>query len=148
MKKQNTFKAALAVLAFGTVVASVPVMAADRTMARFDIPFEFVVGNDVLPAGHYEVSLVPDTRVMVRDISEAKSHVVGLSLDRQTRPYVHAEKSQLRFHRYGNTMYLTAVWGAGHLDARMVKPGKSMMEAQKTDVGAATESSSVTIDQQ
>jgi hypothetical protein len=139
MKNLNTYKAALAVLALGTLVGTMTAAAADRSMARFDIPFQFVVGNEVLPAGHYEVVLVPDARVAVREVSEAKTHIVGLTRNFQSRSSVNSEKSLLRFSKYGDTLFLSAVWGAGDVDARTVAPGKPMIEASKADAGASAE---------
>ena len=139
MKNLNTYKAAFAVLALGTLVGTMTAAAADRSVARFDIPFQFVVGNEVLPAGQYEVVVVPDARVMVREVSEAKSHIVGLTRNLQSRPYTNTEKSLVRFSKFGGTMYLSAVWAAGNVDARTVTPGKRMIEASKADADGGAE---------
>jgi hypothetical protein len=73
----------------------------------FVVPFEFSVGQKVLPAGEYTVT--GETQILRIQSKDGKEHVIALPL----RTRVSAQwprESKLMFKRYGDRYYLSQVW--------------------------------------
>ena len=124
-------KATLTVLAAAALFCAAP-MRAQRASTRFEIPFAFVAGSEMYPAGVYEFTYDPFARILVRAITESTTHVVPLAAKYESRPMASIEKSRLRFQQYGGTMFLTVVWAAGHEDGRAVAVSPRLIEARNT----------------
>ncbi len=79
---------------------------------RANIPFSFTVRGRTLPAGEYEVSRVNDdgNTLQITNIDHRHQHAIveteGVKGSRQHR-------SELVFHRYGDSYFLYEVWTAG-----------------------------------
>jgi len=74
---------------------------------KFTVPFQFNVGNEVLPAGEYTVYVENQTIRLQK--SDGKANAIALS-----RRTVHAGESnrevKLTFRQFGVHMYLSQVW--------------------------------------
>lgn len=110
-------------LALGTVfalAAVIPSRADDRAKddrARFDvrIPFEFVVGNHVMPPGLYRVEQLLGSSseleiLMVRCLESRVYQAVTTAVVTSEDPQV---ASRLVFRRYGNRSFLAGLWIRG-----------------------------------
>ena len=93
------------------VVAAVSVHAQNSNF-KVNIPFDFIVGSQTLPAGQYSVGVPTITGVVTINCVDHK----GASLMIGTLPQsaVGAQNEEkLVFHRYNNTYFLANIWGAG-----------------------------------
>ncbi|HUA15568.1 MAG TPA: hypothetical protein VMG31_09730 [Verrucomicrobiae bacterium] len=110
----------LALVTLCVIVAVAPCCAVDGAeddRSKFDvkIPFEFIVGSHVMPAGRYRLERVlgsdSDSDILLirglekRDYQAITANVVA-SADVQA-------PSRLVFHRYGNRAFLSELWIRG-----------------------------------
>jgi hypothetical protein len=78
---------------------------------RAHVPFDFVLGNNVYPAGEYAVQAVTADSFLlcVRNKDEQKS-ITMVSIP--VAPSNPAKQTMLVFRRVGNTYFLHRVWSA------------------------------------
>jgi hypothetical protein len=103
-----------------------------------DIPFEFAIGQKVLPAGEYTVNPGAAPGVLViggRDAS-VFTQTIPSSTNSGTVP-----GSKLVFNRYGNTYFLSQVWNAEN--QRGYRLPKSKTEREMARNAGRTELASV-----
>jgi hypothetical protein len=101
---------------------------------RVNVPFDFIVGSQTLPAGQYSV----DVKTVSRSVSlhcidrRGAAEAIGLPL-----PAADGAQNQemLVFHRYNNTYFLTQVWGNGS-DGRKLPTTKRERELAAQKVNA------------
>ena len=92
-----------------------------RHTQNFTVPFQFNVGNEVLPAGEYTV-IVENQTVRVRK-SDGKANALALS--RRTVSASHSDsKVKLTFRQYGDQVYLSQVWLADGLGRELNRQRK------------------------
>ena len=115
---------ALAASGFGQM--SIPLQA--------NIPFDFQVGNNVLPAGEYRLEPMNST-LLIRSTENSK-HALMI-LVRNCTGRKEQDKSKLVFHRYGSNYFLSKIWVAGETAGSEVPTGNREKEIAKS--GAATE---------
>jgi len=75
------------------------------------IPFEFHVGNSMLPAGEYTVDTEPGPGLVRLRSADSKSSVTILTNAVQTLAI--PKDSKLIFTRYGEEYFLSRIWRAG-----------------------------------
>ncbi len=74
---------------------------------KFTVPFEFNIGDEVLPAGDYSV-LAENQTIRLRK-SDGKANVIALL--RRTITANHRDSEvKLTFRQYGDQTYLSQVW--------------------------------------
>jgi len=134
MKYLNSRIASLTMVAAAAVLWVAPA-SAQSTKVRVDIPFEFVAGNSVLPAGQYYVTLDGFPRVLLQGTNEKNGHMVALSGKSETRPASGAAGAKLQFSRYAGTVFLTGVWAPGHEDGKVVARSARLTEAMNAAGG-------------
>jgi len=99
---------------------------AQTTGLVVEIPFEFQVGNRVLPPGTYNVWLSGKS---VISISDGQGQASLSQTNATHRPSArHAAESILLFTVYGNRHFLTEVRWAGYTDARTLLKSKTEIE--------------------
>ena len=110
----------------------VPAGAQVSTM-RMEIPFTFVAGDQVLPAGLYVVTVDQNFHHCRFDnLSDSSLRVVRLAGATDSRPLTKVAKGTLRFTRYGGQHFLSAVWRPGQEDGNRVVASKRLLEAAKS----------------
>jgi hypothetical protein len=89
-----------------------------------NVPFDFQVGNTVLPAGEYIVRPIRSGSPALQiHSSEPKGKgVMCLSISVQPNSGTDAK---LVFHRYGNTYFLSQVWSGGGSTGSEFAPSKA-----------------------
>ena len=106
-------------VALAILTSVVSANAQSRVTVSANIPFEFVVGDTMLPAGEY--SLRPatsgDEALMVQNAEN------GHAIVRLTEPAIESKKKHTRlvFHRYGQSYFLAEVWKGERLGRRLTK---------------------------
>lgn len=97
--------------AFGLLLV-VSAAQAQQPVLKANIPFNFVVGNRVLPAGEYELSSMSAAAnvIAVHDWDNKAFSAVGTNPCSLNAP---SKTSKLVFHRLGGEYFLYQVWIEG-----------------------------------
>ncbi len=112
---------------------------------RMDIPFTFVAGDQVLPAGAYWVTVDQDfLRCRLDSVSNSTVQLIGLSVATDRRPQMKADLGTLRFTRYGGQYFLSNVWRPGRDVGNRVVASKRLLEAAESKVNGGDASPTVT----
>lgn len=113
-------------IALGLLLA-VNAAKAQEMNLKANIPFNFVVGNRVLPAGEYLLnSILPGSGVVaLRDQDVPSTTAVGTIPCSLAAP---SKTSKLVFHRMGNEYFLYQIWVEGRATGRELP--KSRIEVE------------------
>lgn len=87
-----------------------------QTVMKANIPFDFQLGKNAMPAGEYQISCSPFVLVM-RNVDGHGSAIV------LTIPKSRAKASEtglLQFNRYGNSYFFAGAWTANSADGSTV----------------------------
>ena len=103
---------ALATLGLFAMSVALPAFAQTGTNVAVNIPFEFIVGRTVLPAGPYTVR-IGDPRSGILRIESADGGPSMWVLTHTACASHSMSESSLVFNRYGNQYFLSKVWTAG-----------------------------------
>lgn len=121
MVKGLTMVILIATVAFATAVVSANGQSSLRVKGH--IPFEFVVGNQTLPAGDYTVRSATDSGAALM-IQNAQSSIATVRLASPIRPKTNKLDARLVFHRYGQNYFLSEVWEGGDSTGRQLRESK------------------------
>jgi hypothetical protein len=94
--------AVIAVLGIGSAFGQAPL--------RFEVPFDFTAGTEHLKAGTYEVTLANQSTPIIRSV-EKKSAIFVMAPATASGKYT--DTGKLVFNRYGDSYFLSQIWGAG-----------------------------------
>jgi hypothetical protein len=126
--------AAVAVVGLLTIGFAASVQA-QSTGLRANIPFEFRVGNTVLPPGTYEVWRSSDAL----SISDKKGHSAYVMTNGTQKKNKNSTESLLVFNVYGGDKYfLGEVRWSGYPQARLLPKSKVELEVAAATQAAAT----------
>ena len=109
---------------FTLAAAATNAQAQLRTQYTANIPFEFTVGNETLPAGRYIITNVPtpDGTVLLHVRARGQDGAMRLtSMVRASKP---RQNNVLVFHRYGERSFLAELWSAGETEGRQLRKSK------------------------
>jgi hypothetical protein len=128
-------------LGLAALLLAVPASAQISTM-QYRIPFAFVAGNEVLPAGTYQVTL--DTNFYLcrfQSADEVTTHTIRVIPGTTDRPWEQTKTGALKFLRYGGRLYLSGVWNRGAVAGHETVVARRVIELAKT--GAPPETVSI-----
>ncbi len=119
-----------------TLLLAVSAARAQTPALQAAIPFNFVVGNHVLPAGQYllgNTRLASPRLVSARDLDEPITSLIGAN-----NCYVNEapKTSKLVFHRIGNEYFLYQLWIAGETTVVEFPMSKLEIQMAKNDARA------------
>jgi len=115
--KGVTMLALLVALALATAVVSAN---AQSTQVVSNIPFEFVVGDQTLPAGAYSVRPAnAQANALMIQSKDGKNAAVRLSNPTEQRN--NKRYARLIFHRYGQNYFLAEVWNGESTGRQLLK---------------------------
>ena len=104
-------------------------LSAQEHMVKANIPFDFTLNNNVLPAGTYTISSLSPNAVQVRNVN---GHVAELSLvqndDKRSKTPV------LVFQRYGNQYFLHEILAANALNVTVPRSKREQRRQQEAKV--------------
>ncbi len=113
----------IALLGFGAMAASA---STPGGKFRVDVPFDFIAGKTVLPAGDYTVTC--DRVPGLVQFTDQKGHIwVALNVREQSRN-VEAKKSSVTFNHRGDEYFLAGIKRRG--DDRVYSPKMSARERE------------------
>ena len=105
------------ILAAGLFAATLTASLHAQTMnMQASIPFDFQIGNTVLPSGEYSIRHSGGV-LFVKQTSGAHKSGIFLTVG-EDRPVGATGAGTLLFNRYGSTYFLSKVWSAESKEAR------------------------------
>src|SRR5450759_1262955 len=132
MKNPISGKATFFAFGVAALLWVVPAGAQVSTM-RMEIPFTFVAGDQVLPAGQYVVTVDQNFHHCRFDnLSDSTLRIVRLASATDSRPLTNSAQGTLRFTRYGGQHFLIAVWRPGQEEGNRVVVSKRLVETAKS----------------
>lgn len=75
---------------------------------RFDIPFNFQVGRQMLPAGEYHFAAVGEKALLIRQVEGQQAMVTMTAAPAESATT--GGRARLVFNRYGDRYFLSAAW--------------------------------------
>ena len=107
---------------------------AQRTerIIKANIPFDFVVGSEIFPAGHYSVALIGPVLLELRD---SQGHALINVLTQSVQAPATPGQPKLRFKQEGGQIVLTQVWQEGNEIGQQVLRSKSVTVAVRRGSG-------------
>lgn len=107
---------------------------------RANIPFAFYAGDQLLPAGAYQLRVDVGARVVdLLPAADSGTHRLQLSGKFLSRSRSGLESGMLRFHRYGMSFFFNGVWRPDELEGHQVLQSRGEIELSKalTPIGLA-----------
>jgi len=142
LKILNTILA-LSILTIGTVATASAQLPGTRTSAQ--IPFDFIVGEQTLPAGMYQVRRIGDGPYLlyIQNVDDRREAVIFLTT--LVDDVNSIRQSALVFHRYGDVYFLAQITSRYEGIARELQPSEQerRMERGLASNNKAPESQSV-----
>jgi hypothetical protein len=105
---------------------------AQETHVKANIPFDFVAGNQILPAGEYMVASEGPTNqaIVIRSVDRKTAILSVTNSCSSSRP---SDTSKLVFHRLAGRYFLSQVWVQGNTAGRQVPRSKAEIEMAKNN---------------
>ena len=117
-----------------------PGLRAQETQAMYaTIPFDFWIGQKLLPSGNYLIDLTGD-KIVFREERDRQTAAVFLTIPESR--FAPPETGELVFHRYADEYFLAGVWTPVSKDGRSV-PKTSREKRVAASVGGGAQTASV-----
>jgi hypothetical protein len=119
-----------ALLGFGLLFAISGVQAQENGV-RADIPFDFVVGNQVLPSGQYLVTLQGSVHqaILIQSADKKNAAMTVTFTCASANP---SKDTKLVFHTLGGRYFLSQIWAQGYSQGRELKKSGAEIEMAKS----------------
>ena len=116
MTKKAFTIASVVVLSMAIVAVSARGQASSPLLAN--IPFQFVVGDQTLPAGEYRIErmLSGNPKVLLIRGKDGRAHRTVMTMEVLANDW--QAESKLIFNRYGNHYFLSQIWTQGDNSGR------------------------------
>jgi hypothetical protein len=135
----------LAMSFLASMLAGANVSAKSVNNMKAEIPFDFHVGGQLIPAGEYTVTALTEDDAALR-ISGGQKVAIALTTAKEAK--LNSEpRSRLVFHKYGDQYFLAAVWGADRTGRELPesKRERSLRKEMRVAQGGAAQAEVVTI---
>lgn len=98
---------------------------------RAAIPFDFIVRGKPLPAGNYEMTRINDSPegLIIRNVNDRRDHVMFQT--ESVEPTRIPKRSEIVFHRYGESYFLSEVLTAGEETGRELAPSRAERQLRR-----------------
>ena len=128
MKRQ--LKTMAVILALAVVAGASVAQAQIIGNLKSSIPFSFYVRNRLMPAGDYTIAeLNPGSGLMEIRSADGKSAAVFLTIGKQEKDT--RTPSELIFHKYGDSLFLSEIVEQGEIDGAQVVKSKMEKRIEK-----------------
>jgi hypothetical protein len=107
------------------LLAGVSAYAQNQETVRVDVPFAFRTGNQLLPAGRYEIQHM--NRNVVR--LQGPGGVAGAAMVHLALAQTAPKEGYILFRQIGNRYFLGEIWSQGQADGDAIAPGPAEREA-------------------
>jgi len=103
---------------------------AQENGVKADIPFDFVVGNQVLPAGEYLVTAQGSANQAIL-IRSTDSKNAAMTVTFRCGSASPSKDTKLVFHTLGGRYFLSQVWAQGYSQGRELRKSSAEIEMAK-----------------
>jgi hypothetical protein len=102
---------------------------------KANVPFDFVVGNQVLPAGEYLVTAqgAANQAILIRS-TDSKSAAMTIAFSCASASP--SKDTKLVFHTLGGRYFLSQVWAQGYSQGRELRKSSAEIEMAKNQAAA------------
>jgi len=104
---------------------------AQSLYVKANVPFDFAVDKDTLPAGNYSIRSINSETGGRTLLIQSGTKAMKLTTPDVADSLKAASKSHLLFHRYGNEYFLTQIWVQGEKAGRQFKMSRREAEIAK-----------------
>ena len=104
------------VVVLSMAVAAVSARAQAGFVLAANIPFDFVVGKQTLPAGEYRIEQLSGRSVLLIRSTDGHTSTVVMTMPALANDW--QSESKLVFNRYGDQYFLSQIWTAGNQSGR------------------------------
>jgi hypothetical protein len=135
----------LTTLSLFVTLTAASVYAQSDMHLKVNIPFEFSVGNEVLPAGEYTVRYVAQSALVIQCFDRNASQIFWTFGARSSKT---RNESSLVFHRYGDEYFLSTIWTSGNDTGHELfksRAERELIRASSKLAKSATERQTVTL---
>ena len=101
-------------------------LSAQEHLVKANIPFDFTVNNNVLPAGTYTISSLSPNAIQIRNVN---GHAAELSLVQNDEK--RSKTPVLVFQRYGNQYFLHEILAANALNVTVPRSKREQRRQQE-----------------
>lgn len=111
-----------------TVLMTIAAMASARAQSstiRADIPFDFNIGGETLPAGTYTIGRLSSGAAETLLIRNRAGEARAIQFTSPVQARVAPAQAKLIFHRYGSSYFLAEVWTDGEDTGRRLLKSRS-----------------------
>jgi hypothetical protein len=113
---------------------------AQTTQLKVTVPFEFIAGDTVLPAGDYDVQSTGPWGGKALSIHNVTSNAGTLLLSNSCQLAKTSDSNKLVFYRYGQKYFLAEVWTVNTLIGR-----KMPLDQRQTELARNQQKSEVVL---
>ena len=96
---------------------------------KANIPFDFVVGSEIFPAGHYSVALIGPVLLELRD---SQGHALINVLTQSVQAPATPGQPKLRFDKEGGQIVLTQVWQGDEIGQQVLRSKSATVAVRKS----------------
>jgi len=114
MTKKAFAIASVVVLSMAIVAVSARAQASSPLLAN--IPFQFVVRDQTLPAGEYRIEQLSSNSVLLIRSTDGHTSTIVMTMAALANDW--QSESKLVFNRYGDQYFLSQIWTAGNKSGR------------------------------
>ncbi|WP_035348978.1 hypothetical protein [Edaphobacter aggregans] len=110
-------------LAIVCLMPTIPALAQIENGLDFTTSFPFYVGNAKMPAGSYKVTQadIDAETLLIESTNGSHSALIAFIPTQSSQPHA---KSDVTFHKYGDTEYLNRLWVEGQKFGMKLEPTK------------------------
>jgi hypothetical protein len=143
MKHQLTKLTATVAIGIAALLAAAPA-GAQTTPTRFNVPFAFLAGDRMHPAGAYVVNLDRTFHVLrLRSAAGANQETLPLKWVPISRQEGASMPGILRFRQYGSVLALRGIWASDARDGVELQVSNAEKELARANGGAGADVDSV-----
>jgi hypothetical protein len=115
-------------MALISLLSAMPLMAQIDNGMNFTTSFPFYAGNVKMPAGSYTITHtdIDETQLLIESNDGKFSAFLEFLPTQAEQPHV---KSDVTFHKYGDTDYLNRIWVEGQQYGMKIEPTKAEKKA-------------------
>ena len=126
-------KAVFFALGIAALVRATPAQAQSSHGMRMSVPFQFVAGRQVFPAGQYSFTVDSAFHILrIQSGKDTETSLVPVLAISERRSRANLEKGMLRFAKTDGVQVLTGVWQPGSEQGVLTAPSKQAIAAART----------------
>ena len=130
-----------AVILFFSLITSVVIVNAQSTHRfKVDVPFQFILNGQTLPAGNYVIERTDAAKPNIMTLKRADGGVVRVIITQRVETDKPSTESSLVFIRREGKHYLFQVWNVGAMNGNQVPSvyGRERNNRQRKDLTLVT----------